>query len=160
MRAVGSRLIVSATDVSGFLACRHLTTLDWFAQHGGPKPTPYPDPGADVLRERGHQHEAKILEGYRARGLEVEALEWPKREEGDSGLLLTAEQSGYGGHHAVVRLNRRSREPSCQLGMRWLPARTIGHRHPPPLQRTNPALAHLLQGPQRGGVPGIHPRPL
>ena len=58
MRVVGSDLVVSATDVSGFLACRHLTTLELARARGGPAPPKYPDPGLEVLQRCGHEHEA------------------------------------------------------------------------------------------------------
>jgi len=85
MHLAGSDLIVSATDLSGFLACPHLTAQDLSASRGGPKPPKFDDPGAEVLRQRGHEHEARILEGYRARELDVVALARPDWDETGDG---------------------------------------------------------------------------
>jgi len=85
MHLAASQLVTSATDVSGFLACSYLTILDLEAAHGGPKPPKFPDPGAEVLRQRGHQHESEILARYRDRGLDVAELEKPDWSEGRDG---------------------------------------------------------------------------
>ena len=85
MHLAGSDLILSATDLSGFLACQHLTTLERAKAFGGPEPPKFDDPGADVLRQRGHEHEAAILEAYRALGLKVGEPQQPDWEEGKAG---------------------------------------------------------------------------
>ncbi|HUF75436.1 MAG TPA: TM0106 family RecB-like putative nuclease [Longimicrobiales bacterium] len=85
MHLAGSDLVVSPTDLSGFLACRHLTTLELAEARGGPSHPHYPDPGRDVLRELGKRHEAAILAGYRARGLRIAEPTQPTREEGVNG---------------------------------------------------------------------------
>ena len=56
MHLAGSDLVLSATDLSGFLACRHLTALEQAKAFGGPKPPKFDDPGAEVLRQRGLEH--------------------------------------------------------------------------------------------------------
>src|ERR1700760_4321514 len=68
MQSTETGLIFSATDLSNFLACPHLTLLSLRAALGGPKPPQFPDPGLDVLRERGHQHELKFLEQLQQSG--------------------------------------------------------------------------------------------
>ena len=85
MHLSDATLVFAATDVSGFLACPHLTTLNQARALGGPKPPVFDDPGAEVLRQRGHEHEAQILEGYRDRSLDVRELEEPTWEEGWAG---------------------------------------------------------------------------
>ena len=85
MHISDSTLVFAATDVSGFLACPHLTTLNQARALGGPKPPVFDDPGAEVLRQRGHEHEAQILKGYRDQGLDVRELEEPTWEEGRAG---------------------------------------------------------------------------
>ncbi len=71
MHLHGTDLILSATDLSGFVACPHLTTLNHGAALGGPKPPKFDDPSAEVLRRRGLEHEARLLESYRKEGLAV-----------------------------------------------------------------------------------------
>jgi uncharacterized protein len=71
MHLSGNDLILAATDLSGFLACPHLTTQSQTASLGGPKPPKFPDPAAEVIRARGHEHEARVLAGLRAEGLRV-----------------------------------------------------------------------------------------
>ena len=79
MHRSGDDLILSATDLSNFLACAHVSTLNQSATLGGPKPPKYPDPGAVVLQKRGLEHEAQILEGFREQGLVVVEI----RDTGD-----------------------------------------------------------------------------
>ena len=85
MHLSDSTLVFAATDVSGFLACPHLTTLNQARALGGPKPPVFDDPGAEVLRQRGHEHEAQILQGYRDQGLDVRELDEPTWEDGWAG---------------------------------------------------------------------------
>ena len=54
MRSAEGRLALAATDLSSHLACGHLTSLRRAAALGEiARPTPYDDPRADVLRQRG-----------------------------------------------------------------------------------------------------------
>ena len=62
MHISGDTLVHAATEISGFLACSHLTSLNYARAHGGPNPPVYDDPGAEVLRQRGHEHEAAITQ--------------------------------------------------------------------------------------------------
>src|SRR5205823_1855089 len=70
-------LVLSATDVSGFMACPHLTTLAYAEAHGGPKHPIFDDPSADALKRRGIEHEARVLERMRAEGLRVATIDKP-----------------------------------------------------------------------------------
>jgi len=79
LHQLDTHLIVSATDLSAFFACPHVTTQDMSAASGGPKPPKFDDPGAEVLRQRGHEHEAQILEAYRGDGRDVVSLTRPER---------------------------------------------------------------------------------
>jgi hypothetical protein len=50
-------LLLSATDLSNHLACRHLTALDYAVARGEKsKPASF-DPRLAILRERGLQHD-------------------------------------------------------------------------------------------------------
>jgi hypothetical protein len=47
----------SATDIANFLACHHLSTLDRAEQAGEIQKPFFYDPGVELLRELGLQHE-------------------------------------------------------------------------------------------------------
>src|SRR5690606_32303087 len=64
MHVFESELIYSATDLSNFLACAHLTLLDRAVALGAPKPPKFDDPSLEVLRRRGLEHEQAILERF------------------------------------------------------------------------------------------------
>ncbi len=66
--ACDGHLIYAATDLSNFLACQHLTQRALASALGGPKPPKFDDPGAEVLRKRGEEHERIYLEGLRKSG--------------------------------------------------------------------------------------------
>src|SRR5687768_1104743 len=65
MQQLQGRLLFSATDLSNFLGCPHLTLLKHRSALGGPKPRRFADPGMDVLHQRGLEHEHKYLAGLR-----------------------------------------------------------------------------------------------
>jgi uncharacterized protein len=67
-------LVLSATDVSNHLVCRHLTALDLRVAHGLlPKPE-VRDPNREALAARGLEHETRYLDTLNAQGLQVENL--------------------------------------------------------------------------------------
>jgi uncharacterized protein len=67
-------LLVSATDLANHLACRHLTGLDRGAAEGRWKPPDWFRPDADLLRERGLEHERAYLAHLERQGLEITRL--------------------------------------------------------------------------------------
>jgi hypothetical protein len=65
----------SATDISNFLACRHTATLrkaESRCEVG--KPFRH-DPGLDVLRKLGQEHERRQLQKLEADGLQVAKID-------------------------------------------------------------------------------------
>lgn len=73
MRTLDNRLVFSATDLSNHLACAHLTSLKRAVALGEAMlPRTYDDPGADALKRRGLEHEARVLGRFRELGLTVE----------------------------------------------------------------------------------------
>lgn len=81
MQNSDGRLVFSATDLSHFLACGHLSLLDRRAALGlGPRPPRYDDPVIDVLRQRGLEHEERHLARLRALGRSVVAIPELDRE--------------------------------------------------------------------------------
>ena len=71
----GSVLRLSATDLAGHLACRHLTELERLTAEGRRRPPMWRDPMLELLQERGLAHERAYLKHLReTRGLEVVEL--------------------------------------------------------------------------------------
>src|SRR6476660_1159458 len=64
-------IVVSATDLVGYLACDHLLTLELERIAGlRDKPVRY-DPELELLQERGDRHEHDYLERLRAEGRSI-----------------------------------------------------------------------------------------
>jgi hypothetical protein len=71
MKKVGESLEFSATDLVGYLNCRHLVDLDRAVAEGTlPKPKVW-DPLLEILSERGAAHEQNSIEHLTKSGLEV-----------------------------------------------------------------------------------------
>lgn len=85
MHIADKALVLSATDLSGYLACGHLTAQDLAVTQGASKPRKFDDPGAEVLRQRGHEHEERIVGAYEAEGLNVVRLTKPPWTPHDGG---------------------------------------------------------------------------
>jgi uncharacterized protein len=65
-------LVVSATDLVGFLACDHLATLELGRADGlWSKPPHRTDPELELLQERGEAFERAFLERHRAAGARI-----------------------------------------------------------------------------------------
>jgi uncharacterized protein len=67
-------LVLSATDLSNHLGCRHLTSLDLRVAHDLLAKPEAHDPNRDALAARGLEHETRYLESLKADGLRVENL--------------------------------------------------------------------------------------
>jgi uncharacterized protein len=75
MQRRGDRLIVSATDLVGFLECGHLTNLDRAMVHGLiAKPNRDDDPALELLRWRGGEHEKRFITQLEADGRRITDL--------------------------------------------------------------------------------------
>ena len=73
MRHANGQLSFSATDLSRHVGCSHLTSLRRAVAFGELEPPPlYDDPRADVLRQRGIEHEQRLLDRFAAEGHFVE----------------------------------------------------------------------------------------
>jgi uncharacterized protein len=71
MRRSGDSFELSASDLIGYLNCRHLAALDRAVAEGAlAKPKAW-DPLLDILRERGAVHEQNYVEHLAKAGLEV-----------------------------------------------------------------------------------------
>jgi uncharacterized protein len=71
----GSTIQLSASDLSGFLSCIHLTALDLAVARGDLAPPTWTDPVLIILRDRGLEHERGYVEKLRAEGLCVTDLD-------------------------------------------------------------------------------------
>ena len=75
MRHSLGQLTFSATDLSRYLACGHLTNLRREVALGlRRRPPQIDDPRRELLRRRGIEHEERLLAAYIERGLAVEAI--------------------------------------------------------------------------------------
>jgi len=75
MRHANGQLSFSATDLSRHLACTHLTSLRRGVALGELEPPPsYDDPRAEVLRQRGLDHEQRLLDQLATDGRTVETI--------------------------------------------------------------------------------------
>lgn len=84
-------LIVSATDLAGYLACEHLATLELEAASGLRQRPVRRDPELDLIQERGEEHEGAVLSRHRGANRRVVDLsELPGKTVAD---LRTAEQA-------------------------------------------------------------------
>src|SRR6186997_2892330 len=69
-------LIVSATDLVGYLECGHLTQLDRAAVAGLiSKPDRKDDPEVELLRHRGEEHERRYLKTLEDKGRSITNLD-------------------------------------------------------------------------------------
>jgi uncharacterized protein len=67
----GSAIELSASDLSGFLSCIHLTALDLAVVQGERERPSWIDPVLMVLRERGLDHERGYVDTLRTKGLTI-----------------------------------------------------------------------------------------
>jgi predicted RecB family nuclease len=89
VRIVDGRVRLSASDVAGFLACRHLTRLDLLHARGIISPPHRYDAGFDDLVKRGEVHEKQVLRGLVERGLSVVEIP-PSQGNVADGVAATA----------------------------------------------------------------------
>jgi uncharacterized protein len=71
MHTQGDELLLSATDLSNFLGCRHCTALDIAVARGARDRPWFHDPLLEVLRRRGAEHEQRYVESLKSEGLSV-----------------------------------------------------------------------------------------
>ena len=75
MKRIEDSLVLSASDLVGYLNCRHLTELDHSVAEGAlSKPNAW-DPLLQILLERGYIHELNFLERLKENGFEVVSID-------------------------------------------------------------------------------------
>jgi uncharacterized protein len=78
MQFLEGRLIVSPSDLTGFLECEHLTQQELAAARGEIARPERDDPMLDMLSRRGLEHESRYLDGFRGRGLKIVEFPFPE----------------------------------------------------------------------------------
>src|ERR1700730_2520421 len=77
MQFLDGRLIVSPSDLTGFLECEHLTQQELAAARGEITPAARKDPELEVLTRRGLEHEARQLAELRTSHRRVVEFPFP-----------------------------------------------------------------------------------
>src|SRR5690348_10499002 len=77
MQILQGRLVVSPSDLTGFLECEHLTQQELAAAKGEVERPNRLDPELEVVRRRGLEHETRHLGLLRASGKRVVELPFP-----------------------------------------------------------------------------------
>ena len=75
MQRVDGRLVYSATDLVGYLQCRHLAKLERAAAWRHIERPVRSDPVLDRIQQRGLEHEQRFLDALRGDGLRVAEVE-------------------------------------------------------------------------------------
>ena len=88
MQLINGDLVYSATDLVGFLACKHLTNLDLAAVARLVQRPVRADAELDRIALRGQQHEERFLAELKGRGLSVTTI------EPDASILIQANNFG------------------------------------------------------------------
>ncbi len=70
MRISNTELVLSATDLSNFLSCRHLTALDMAVAFDKRKRPHWDDPLLEILFARGLDHEEAYVANTSSQGPE------------------------------------------------------------------------------------------
>jgi predicted RecB family nuclease len=94
MRVVGVELSFSATDLSNFLNCHHLTALGMAEALGTRKRPVWNDPLLDILAERGLAHERAHIEKLRQSGSQVTDLTYVEGRENRVAQTIEAMRAG------------------------------------------------------------------
>ncbi|MGH2591436.1 MAG: TM0106 family RecB-like putative nuclease, partial [Actinomycetota bacterium] len=79
MQQVNGNLIVSASDLKAYLACRHLSVLNLAYARGDRSVTPRRSPDAELIARKGDEHEAAYLQSLEDEGREVVEITMPDR---------------------------------------------------------------------------------
>ena len=86
MKLLPGGMRLAATDVANHLACRHKTTLERGSADGSWKPPDWYRPEAEVLAERGLEHERAYLAHLESQGRKVTRLDF---EDGEGAIEKT-----------------------------------------------------------------------
>jgi predicted RecB family nuclease len=82
MRLTDDQVTLTPSDLSGFLACEHLATLDLTAVHGKLERPVVDDDQRELIQRKGEEHERGYLDQLRAEGRDVVEIQdgnWDER---------------------------------------------------------------------------------
>ena len=82
MQRDGDELLLSPSDLTAYLACRHLTSLQLEVVRRQRERPRIREPLAELVREKGELHEQRYLEHLRADGREIVEIELPEGDDG------------------------------------------------------------------------------
>jgi uncharacterized protein len=88
MQASDGRTRLSPSDLSGFLACQHLTQLELSVSRGERERPVFRDQYADLIRQKGDEHEAAYLARLRAADRKIVLI---PNDDADEARRLTEE---------------------------------------------------------------------
>src|SRR5262245_22598214 len=94
MRIADDQLVLSATDLSNFLSCRHRTALELAEANGVRKRPRFDDPFLEMLAQRGGKHEKGYVDALRAGDRRVVDLSDAKDNRAALSLTLDALRTG------------------------------------------------------------------
>jgi predicted RecB family nuclease len=94
MRKTGDAFQLSASDLIGYLNCRHLAALDRAVAEGTASKPKVWDPLLDILRERGAIHEQSYVEHLRNAGLEAVRIDGIEVSDAALAATLAAMKQG------------------------------------------------------------------
>ncbi|HET7030629.1 MAG TPA: TM0106 family RecB-like putative nuclease, partial [Candidatus Limnocylindrales bacterium] len=89
MQLIDGQPVYAATDLVGFLACRHRFALERAALADLVRRPDRNDPEIELIRKRGYEHEARYREDLEAAGRRVLEIQ-PDASETDAGTRLRA----------------------------------------------------------------------
>ncbi len=75
MKVLNEKVVLSASDLVGYIGCNHLTKLDLDVANGIRETPKHYDPLLELLKERGDQHENSYLKHLKDSGLDYKLIE-------------------------------------------------------------------------------------
>src|SRR2546425_3075566 len=94
MHLSDTELLLSATDLSNFLSCRHLTALEMAVARGKRRRPHWDDPLLQILFDRGLVHERAYVASLQSQGLQIVTLADVKERDAAVAQTLHAMRSG------------------------------------------------------------------
>ena len=113
MQIVEGKLVLSASDLVGYLECAHLTGLDHSAALGRLRAPMGDDPQLELIRRHGAQHESAYLERLEREGLRVVRIARPT-------LTLTGLRAAHQQTLAAMRAGAEVISQAAFFDGRWL----------------------------------------
>jgi len=104
MQQVNGDLIVAASDLNDYLACRHLTALNLAYAREDRSVEPLRSPTADLIARKGDEHEAAFLQSLKDEGRQVVEIPMPDRTlEGLRGAAAATEEAMRAGTDVIYQ---------------------------------------------------------